>query len=206
MTCPQIGARDGTAERDMRVRSEPPLRLDGGEVLHVGLAVRRREHAPGCPGRDLPARERRRVLPPPCGAHSASAVWRAAVVVVCAGSASQAAADAAGGQVGVEFGNDLVELDGVLAVDSGFVSQGLCSGAGSKPELLRLSGIAGTGSGSVSRCQPSRHCSARSDLARSAHGLHTESSVAPQGEEYSAPQRPAGQGLRSVAARPEPSM
>jgi hypothetical protein len=26
------------------------------------------------------------------------------------------------------------------------------------------------------------------------------------GEEQSAPQRPAGQGLRSVAARPEPSM
>ena len=31
----QVGARDGAAHREVDVRGEPPLRLDGGEVLQV---------------------------------------------------------------------------------------------------------------------------------------------------------------------------
>ena len=45
------------------------------------------------------------------------------------------------------------------------------------------SSVAGSGvmSGSSSRCQPSRHCAARSDLARSAQAGQTEARVCPQG-------------------------
>ena len=31
----QLGAGNGAADRDVDVRGEPPLGLDGGEVLHV---------------------------------------------------------------------------------------------------------------------------------------------------------------------------
>ena len=104
----------------------------------VGLAVRRGEYAPGRLGRDLPARKPRRCPDADVWSALGAAVWRAAVAVACTGPASQAAADTASGQLGVQFGDDVVELGGVLAVRGGFVAHGLCSGTGGKPELLRL--------------------------------------------------------------------
>jgi hypothetical protein len=47
--------------------------------------------------------------------------------------------------------------------------------------LCRSSGGGGSGTGSWSRCQPSRHWVARSVLARSAQGGHKLARVAPQG-------------------------
>ena len=48
------------------------------------------------------------------------------------------------------------------------------------------SSVAGSGSmtGSVSRCQPSRHCAARSVLARWAQAGQTEARVCPHGHEH----------------------
>ena len=179
----QVGAGDGAAHGQVDVRGEPPLRLDGGEVLQVvaeeaaqvldepveqrrevqrvpcrplvvvggrvgrgavltdpavaGAGERDEQRRPepfpvrggvglaDRPGRDLPARQRRGVLPSPGGAVPPHRPGREHV-----------AAHPCLGDLLVEFGGQLVQVAGVLPVVVGLVAHGLGLGALFDPPLL----------------------------------------------------------------------
>ncbi len=144
----------------------------------VALAVRRGEHPAGGAVLDLAARQVGGVLAAPGGPGPPA---RLRLPVLSAVASGDGAADARLGDFGVQLADELIQVTGALARRVGFIPLAWASARKVSQYSCISSGAAGPRSGSSSRCQPSRHWEMRSDLARSAHGGHRLTSVAPQG-------------------------
>ena len=227
---PQLGAGHGAADRHVNVRGEPPLWLDGGEVLEVvadqaaqvldqpveqrgevqrvsggalvvvggrvgrdavrrdlavavagqgqehrrteGLAVRGGVGLADRPGIDSPAGQVGGVLAAPGGS-----------VASLLPVGQDVAAHAGAGDFLVQLGGQLVQLGRRLVRPSVWAWSCICWESARWVTQVRCtsSGSSGVITGSVSRCQPSRHCAARRVRARSAQAGQTEARVCPHG-------------------------